>query len=480
MFTVLDSGPHGRSRREFLRIGGLALGGLALPGLLAARAAAAGKKYVRDRSVVLLFLQGGPPQHETFDPKFDVPEATRSVTGEVQTALPGVHFGGTFPKLAKLADRLAVVRSFASGKGGLSHEAGYTSILTAGNSFNAPLSALYSRAAGGVHPRTGLPRGAIVLPEAVDPSLKLGNPSGAFTYNQTASYFIRAGSLGAEYEPFNPVGGGQLTSNLELRLPRERLDDRKALLGQLDAVQKRFDAPGELDGLDSFQQQAYDVLLKGVSQAFDLSKEDAKTVERYDTSKFFRMEDLHRGGPKFRPNFSRTTNLLGKQMLLARRLCEAGCGFVTVVDSCWDFHDDGNNPPASVGMPILGPQADHAVAAFLEDVKERGLSEKILLIVTGEMGRSPAKKGGKSGGGTGHWGDLTPLLLAGGGLKMGQIVGKSDRLGAYPATERYTPQHLLATVMQTLFDAGEVRVAPEVPKKVASLIFDGKPIAELF
>jgi uncharacterized protein (DUF1501 family) len=475
MFTISDRS----TRREFLRVGSLALGGLALPGLLRARAAAASKKYVKDKAVVLLFLQGGPPQHETFDPKLDAPEATRSVTGVVQTALPGVHFGGTFPKIAKLAERMAVVRSFAAAKGGVSHESGYTALLTAVNPLNAPHYALYARAAGAVNPRSGMPTSAVVVPEAINPDLKLGNPSGAFTYKQTSAYFITAGALGAEYEPFNPVGGGQLMSNLELRLPRERFDDRKALLKQLDALRQRLDS-GELNGLEAFQEQAYDVILRGVSKAFDLSREDPKTVARYDTSSFFRMEDLHRGGPKFRPNFSRTTNLLGKQMLLARRLVEAGCGFVTVIDSCWDFHDDGNNPPASVGMPILGPQADHAVAAFLDDLHERGLSDKVLLIVTGEMGRSPAKKGGKSGGGTGHWGDLTPLLLAGGGLKMGQVVGKSDRLGAYPATERYTPEHLLATVMHTLFDVGEVRVAPEIPKKVAQTITDHKPIAELF
>jgi len=480
MLALHDS-DSGVSRRQFLQIGSLALGGLTLPGLLASQAgAAAARKYVKDRSVVLLFLQGGPPQHETFDPKFDVPREYRSVTGEVQTRLPGVHFGGTFPKLAAMAGRLAVVRSFAVSKGGPSHEAGYTSLLTAQNPLGAPLGALYARAAGPIHHRTALPTNALLLPEAIDPALKLGNPSGAFTYRQTLNYFATAGKLSAEYEPFNPAGGGQLLSNLALRVPQDRLDDRRTLLGQLDGFQRHFDKTGDLAGLDAFQQQAYDVLVRGITQAFDLDREDPRTVAKYDTSKLIDLKQIHRGGPRFQPNFSRTTNLLGKQMLLARRLCEHGCGFVTVVDSCWDFHDDGNNPPAAVGMPILGPQADHAVAAFLDDVADRGLSDKILLIVTGEMGRSPKIGGGKSGGGTGHWGDLTPLLFAGGGLKMGQVIGKSDRFGGAPATERYTPEHLLATVMHTLFDGGEVRVTPEMPKNVAPLITDGRPITELF
>jgi uncharacterized protein (DUF1501 family) len=482
MFSIFGAAPfrtgHSVSRRDFLRVGSLALGGLTLPQLLAARAKAGqARRFVKDKSVVLLFLQGGPPQGETFDPKLDGPADVKSVTGDVPTALAGVRFGGTFPKLARLADKLAIVRSFAAGKGGLSHEAGYTSLLTAANALEAPLGALYARTAEPIHPRTGMPVNQIVLPEAIRPDLKLGNPSGAFTYQQTMRYFGTAGKLGPACEPFNPSGGGQLLNNLKLQLPQNRFDDRRTLLTQLDSLKRDLDRTGDLAGIDAFQQQAYDVLLRGISEAFDLSKEDARTRERYDTSKLFRMEDLHRGGPRFKPNFSRTTNLLGKQMLLARRLCEAGCGFVTVVDSCWDFHADGNNPPASVGMPILGPQLDHAVAAFLEDVAERGLSDKILLIITGEMGRTPKKAGN---GGTGHWGDLTPLVLAGGGLKMGQVIGRSDRLGAFPATERYTPQHLLATVMETLFDLGEVRVTRDVPKNVVDVVTGGTPIRELF
>ena len=143
----------------------------------------------------------------------------------------------------------------------------------------------------------------------------------------------------------------------------------------------------------SFAQQAYDVLLRGISDAFDLSKEDPRTVDRYETGHLFRMEDWHQGGRYYKGlrNQSRWTNLLGKQMLLARRLCETGCGFVTVLDGTWDFHGDENNPPTTVGMQALGPQADHTIATFLEDVAQRGLSEKILLIVTSEMGRTPKK-----------------------------------------------------------------------------------------
>lgn len=467
----------GVSRREFLRIGSLALGGLSLPGLLASRVgAAAARPIVQDRSVVLLFLVGGPPQVETFDPKLGVPENNRSCTGDVATKLPGVHFGGTFPKLAGMADRLAVVRSFGSGDAGHNQ----LPVLTGNNRLKAPLGALTARALGNMSPRTGVPTNTVVVPESVRSDLQLGQPTGPFAYDYILKNYLPAGGVGSRYDAFL-AGAGTLLKNLQLQFPRDQFEDRRSLLSQLDNFKRRLDRTHELDALDGFQQQAYDVLLKGIVDAFDISKEDPRTVARYDTSHLFRMEDYHRGGRHYNNlrNQSRVTNLLGKQMLLARRLCEAGAGFVTVIDSCWDFHGDGNNPPTPVGMSFLGPQLDHAVAAFLEDVRERGLSDKILLIVTGEMGRSPIKAG--KNGGTGHHADLTPLLLAGGGLKMGQVVGASDKQGSKPATKAYRPEHLLATVLNSLFDASELRITPSaLPAAVTELVVNGQPIPELF
>lgn len=468
---------QGIHRREFLRVGSLAFGGLSLPGLLAARAKAATARQVfQDKSVVLLFLVGGPPQIETFDPKRDVPENNRSCTGEVQTKLAGVSFGGTFPKMASLADRLAIVRSFGSGDGGHNQ----LPVITGNNRLKAPMGALVARALGTMNPRTGVPTSNVLVPESIQPDLKLDNPTGPFTYDYVLKNYVPAGGVGSSYEAFLPAGGATLLNNLQMRLPREQFDDRRRLLGDLDNLKRRLDRTRDVQSLDGFQQQAYDVLLKGVANAFDLSKEDPKTVAKYDTSHLFRMEDYHKGGKHYHNlrNQSRVSNLLGKQLLLARRLCEAGAGFVTVLDSCWDFHADGNNPGVPAGMAFLGPQLDHAVAAFLEDVHERGLSDKILLVITGEMGRSPTK--GKNGG-TGHHADLTPLVLAGGGLKMGQVIGASDRQGRKPASKPYRPQHLLTTVLHTLFNASELRITPSaLPGAVAELVNNGEPIAELF
>ena len=477
---------QGWTRRDFLQIGaagsmGALLGSGAASSLLAAEAirgdssSASPPPFARDKSVVLLFLQGGPPQIETFDPKMEAPENVRSCTGECPTKIPGVSFGGNFPQLAARADRLAIVRSFGSGDGGHNQ----LPVLTGNSRNGATMGAHYSRLVGANHPRTALPTHTVLLPEQIDPELKLGQPTGPFTYDYIKKNYVVAGSLGQAYEAMLLNGGRQLTENLELRLSRGEFDDRRLLLSQIDQLRRKIDGVEQFAGVSATQSRAYDVLLRGIADAFDFAKEDPRTIARYDTRKLFRMEDWHKGGKNFRNlvNQSRITNLLGHQMLLARRLCEAGCGFVTVVDGCWDFHGDGNNPPVPVGMPLLGPQVDHAVAAFLDDLRDRGLSEKVLLVITGEMGRSPQK--GKNGG-TGHWGQLTPLLLAGGGLKMGQIIGETDRNGGEPISHPYRPEHLLATIMQTMFDPSEARLSTGIPADLARLITAADPIRELF
>lgn len=473
MFTISDNRAartcRGYSRRDFLQIGSLALGGLTLPMLLQerARAEARGRSLVKDKSVVLLFLQGGPTQIETFDPKMTAPVEIRSITGEVQTRIPGVTFGGTFPRLARMADKLAVVRSFASGNA--DHQ-NYVSVAGGGNALRVPMGTLYSRVAGPNDPHTGVPSNVIVPPEAVSPDLRL--PTN-FETDSLRKLVQASQNLGANHGFFDPSGGGELRQNLQLRMPHDRFTERRDLLRQLDTFQRQMERTGTFDNLSAYQQQAYGLLLRGVADAFDLSHENPRVLDRYDTSGMFKLEDVTSWG-----DMRRSSNLLGKQMLLARRLCEAGCGFVTVMDAGWDMHSNNNSPLNLGGMYWLGPQVDHAVAAFLEDVESRGLSDKILLIVTGEMGRTP--RIGSRGGGRDHWANLTPLLIAGGGLRMGQVIGQSDRQAGSPATERYTPQHLLATVMHVLFDTAEVRLSTGVPRDVELAVTSGTPIRELF
>jgi hypothetical protein len=468
MITLLDRGHdrncQGYCRREFLRIGGLSLlGGLTLPDLLRDRTRAASEgRLVKDKSVILLFLQGGPSHIEFFDPKMSAPAEFRSITGEVKTALPGITFGGTFAKLAKMADKLAVVRSYASGNADHS----YLRVTSGGNPLKAAMGALYAKIAGTVHPRTGMPTNVLVLPEAVQPGLKLG---GNFETGALPT-LTSSGDLGPTFGAFDPSGGGQLQRNMKLTIPQTRFDDRRHLLTQLDCLRREVDARGEMESADKFRQQAYDVITRGIVKAFDLSQEDPRTLARYDTSSLFRAADIQKWY-----DMKRSSNLLGKQMLLARRLCEAGCGFVTVSDCGWDMHANGNSPKNMTGMFPLTRQVDHAVAAFIEDVHQRGLSDKILLVVTGEMGRTPRRN---RDGGRDHYPNLTTLAFAGGRLKMGQVIGQSDRTASNPIAERYTPKHLLATIMQTLLDTREVRLRSDLGR-VGQAVTEGEPIPGL-
>jgi uncharacterized protein (DUF1501 family) len=461
MFTLFDH-DHVCSRRSFLRIGTLGLGGLTLSQLLAARAA--GSTSVNSgKSVIFLFMHGGPPQTETFDPKMTAPEGIRSVTGETPTRLPGVTFGGTFTKLAKLADRLAVVRSYRPGDA--NHD---IKPIVHRDTLNANLGSIYARVAGMNHPATGIPTNIALFPRAVDPStqppqLGFGN-------------FMSAGLVGGAYAPFVPGGQGSLQQNMQLRLARERLDDRRHLLAKLDGVKRELDASGAMEAMDRFQEQAFDVILRGVADAFDLSKEDPRTVARYDTAPLVRPETINKKWNNHK-NYADNAKSLGKLLLLARRLCEAGCGFVTVTTNfVWDMHADANNAGVEEGMRYMGLPFDHAVSTFVEDLAERGLSDKIMLVATGEIGRTPRvnKNGGRD-----HWGNLAPLLFTGGGLRMGQVIGQSTANAGDPATEPYTLRHVVSTIMHTLFDVGEVRVRRGVPGDVARIITEGEPIREL-
>ena len=462
MLTFFDD-HRGQGRREFLKIGGLALGGLSLPGLLAARAAQAGtRRAVTDKSVIFLFMHGGPSQIETFDPKMTAPENVRSTTGEIATRIPGITFGSTYTRLAALANRLSIVRSYKSGDA--NHD---IKPIVSVDTLKANLGSLYSRIAGPTHPVSGIPTNAALFPQAVDASTR---PT-----TMNFGRFTDTGTLGAAYTPFTP-GGGQLQQDMQLTLARDRLDDRRSLLSRLDVIRREIDANGSLEGTDKFQEQAFHTILGGVADAFDLSKEDPRTLARYDTSTLIRPENIDKKWKNY-DNYVDHGKSLGKLLLMARRLCEAGCGFVTITTNfVWDNHADVNNAGVAEGMKYCGQPLDHAVSAFIEDVQARGLSDKILLVCSGEMGRTPNinKNGGRD-----HWGNLTPLLLSGGGLEMGRVIGQSTRNAGEPLTEPVTIKNLIATIMHTLLDVGELRIQRGVPTDLARLITEGEPIPGL-
>lgn len=456
--------PDKQTRREFLRIGGLTLGGLSLHHWLAIRqaAAAAGTPVSADRSVIFLFLHGGPSQTETFDPKMTAPAGVRSATGEVATSVPGVTFGGTFPRLARLADRLIVVRSFQPGNA--NHD---IKPVVCPETLQANMGCLYTRVAGPNHPATGMPRNVVLFPRAVEPSAQPGN--------ENFGSFRATGTLGAAYAPWVPSGGGPLQQALTLNLPPRRLEDRRLLLQKLDGLRRRWDS-GLGESLEGLRRQAFAAILGGVARAFDLSQEDPRTLARYDTAPLVRPEAISRRWNNYR-NYVDNATTLGKLLLLARRLCEAGCGFVTVTTNfVWDMHADQNNAGVVEGMRYMGLPLDYALSALVEDLQERGLSDRILVVVCGEMGRTPKIN---ARGGRDHWGRLGPLVLYGGGLSGGQVVGQSTRDASEPASDPVTIGHLLGTVLGRLLDPAAVRLMPGLPREVVRVITESPGIPGL-
>jgi uncharacterized protein (DUF1501 family) len=420
---------EGATRREFLKVGALGAGMLTLPQLLAARAHAASTgKPVKDTSVVWVWLGGGPTHVETFDPKMSAPSEYRSVTGEVATNVPGITIGGTFPKMASVADKMAFVRSFAhtnSGHGGGTHfvMTGYDNrnIDNGGLPTRPGMGAIVSRVRGANHHLTGMPT------------------------------YVRLGGIGADgpaflgaaYAPFDP--SGQARRNMNMNVPEDRMHDRQQLLGSLDTINRQTDRSGLMDGLDRFEQQAFSLMMGNAPAAFDTKDENAKTVEAYGKG-------------------------LGEQLLRARRLCEKGCGFVTVSYGGWDMHGQIER-----GMKTRGPELDRAVSAFISDCAQRGLSDKVLLVITGEFGRTPRVNGGA---GRDHWAPLSTLCLAGGGLKMGQVVGESNAKAEVPKTTPITPQDLMATVFHVLGIPQDLHYTDPTGRP-SPMLNGGVPVAEL-
>lgn len=455
---------EGLTRRDLLQVGTLGLGGLTLSSLLRleAQAGTGSNSIVGDRAIVMLNLQGGPTHIETFDPKMTAPSEYRAMFGEVKTTLPGVTFGRHFERLAQHAHRMSIVRSFRHGVS--SHGTAAALVAAGGNPSGANMGSTYARVAGANNPATGMPTCAIVQPGAVgDQYRNLGAQIGRIT---------ALGDLPSSYAPFDPSAGGDIVKNMELKISETRLDDRRGLLTSLDSLKRKVDSSDVLNGTDEFQQQAFDVILGGMSDAFDLKNEDPRIVAEYDTRKIDIPKRLYK---KKNNNLLKQSPVsLGHQMLMARRMIQAGCRFVTVTSAGWDMH--GNAFGIDDGMPILGTAVDVVASAFLNDLERLGLSDKVLLIITGEFGRTPRinKKGGRD-----HWGNLCTLAFAGGGLPMGQVIGQSNRTASVPASDPVSTHQLLATVMHYMLDIGELRLSPAVPTDILRTLTTGEPIPQL-
>ena len=425
MITIQDKGGStfcdGVSRRDFMRVGALGMGGLTLPGLLHAKSSPGGVR-VKNKSVIWVWLAGGPTHVETFDPKMTAPAEYRSITGECKTPIPGVTVGGTFPEIASVADKMALVRSFSHGSG--SHGTGTTLVMTGYNDrsdMRPSMGSILSKARGTTHADTGMPT-----------YVKVGN--------------IRSdgpGWLGPRYSALTP--SGQARKNMDLSVTLDRSTERRGLLGGIDKLRRDLDTSGTMEGLDGFEQQAFDLVTGSSVEAFDVKKEDAKTRKRYGSG-------------------------LGEQLLLARRLCEGGCGFVTISYGGWDMHGG-----IVKGLKTRARPVDQGVSALINDLHERGMSDDVLVVVTGEFGRTPKinKNAGRD-----HWGKLCTLALAGGGLQMGQVIGESSPKVEVPASNPIGPQDLMATILH-MYGLDPKMQFTNHQGRPTYLVEHGKPIEEL-
>jgi hypothetical protein len=332
--------------------------------------------------------------------------------------------------MAQVMDKLAVVRSFAhtnSGHGGGTHwvMTGYN--FPPADNGQRPIKpgfgSILARHRGANNSSTGLP-----------------------TYVRMSGILGDGPSwLGAAYAPFDVAGNAR--NNMNLQVTADQLGERRSLLETFDNVDREVDNSGLMNGLDSFDSQAFELLLSNARDTFDLSRESQATRDMYGEN-----------------------NQLGRQLLLARRLCEAGVGFVTINYGGWDMHGG-----IAAAMRQRAPAMDNAVAAFVEDINQRGLDENILLVITGEFGRTPRVNGGA---GRDHWAPLSTLALAGGGLRMGQAVGESNERAERPRTRPITPQDLMATVFHVLGIPQNLHYTDPTGRPMP-MISGGQPIPEL-
>ena len=402
MLTIYNGGPGGRarrggfcdgvSRRNFLRVGALGLGGLTLPQLLRAEAQSGVAKPRSHKAVIMIFLPGGPAHQDIFDMKPDAPLEIRGEFKPISTNVPGIQICEHLPRLARMMDKMALIRSIVGATGG--HDA--IQCLTGRTNRNMPpggwpcMGSVISKLEGPAN-------------KSIPPSFGLSPSMGHMPWADNGS----PGFLGPSHTPFKPSGKGKDDMVLN-GVTLDRLADRRTLLKSLDTFRRDVDASGLMGGLDTFNEQAFGVLTSSrLAEALDLSKEDPRTVERYGKGNPANRDD---GGPRLTSNF-----------LVARRLVEAGARCVTLAFSRWDHHGS-TFPQLREDLPLL----DQGVTALCDDLYQRGLDKDVSVIVWGEFGRSPQinKDGGRE-----HWPNVNCGLMFGGGIRTGQVVGATDRIG---------------------------------------------------
>lgn len=400
----------GLSRRDLLRVGTLGAAGLTLPALLKAEEATGEKRH---KSVIMIYLCGGPPHQDMYDIKVDAPKEIRGEFNPIETNVPGIQICELLPGLAKNMDKLVPIRSMVGAK-----DAHY--------SYQCMTGYHEQNAAAGGWPHFGSVVSRFQGPVRLDtpPFVSLCYKTKHQPYNEPS-----AGFLGLGHSSFSPKGEGR--DNLVLQgITPARLSDRLQLLSTIDRFRRESDASGTMAGMDTFTSRAMNILTSPeLFNALDVSQESEQTRERYGV-----QDDTKPQGD--------AAPMCPQNFLAARRLVEAGARVVTVNYSFWDWHGD-NFGIAKKQLPIF----DQGLTALIEDLHERGLDEDVTVVVWGEFGRTP-KINDKAG--RDHWPGVCSALLAGGGMKTGQVIGSTDRLGGEADDRPVTFQEVFATIYHNL------------------------------
>ncbi len=405
----------GTTRRNFLKIGGLGLGGLSLAQLLAAEAqAGAGSSH---KSVIMIYLVGGPPHQDMFDLKPEAPKEYAGPMKPIKTNVPGIEICELMPRLAGMMDKLVPIRSLIGAQNDHSAFQCYTGRVPTKNQMDWPQF-------GSTVAKLQGPAVA-----AVPPFVSVCYTTTHGPYNEPGPGF-----LGISQSPFRPMG--PVRDDMTLKgINLDRLNDRRALLAGMDNFRRELDAGGTAKGMDAFTNQALQVLTSSkLVDALDLSKEDPRVVARYGTGDPKKFMDEN-GAPR-----------VPQSLLLARRLVEAGARVVTLNYSKWDWHGGANNfifQREAEDFPVF----DQCVSALVEDLHQRGLDKDVTVVIWGEFGRTPliSKQVGRD-----HWPRVACALLAGGGMKTGQVIGATDRLGGEAVKRPVTFAEVFATLYHNL------------------------------
>jgi len=399
------------TRREMLTIGALGIGGLTLPQLL--RAEAAQGTGQSKKAIIMIYLVGAPPHQDMYDLKMDAPAEIRGDFRPIPTNVPGIQICEHLPRLALLMDKLVPIRTVYGSPNG-SHD---SFICYTGRSF-------VQQPPGG-WPSVGSTLSKLLGPrnQAIPPFVGLAPKAGHPPYGSPG----HPGFIGAAHSAFRPNGEGQADLKLQ-SISADRLADRRHLLTSFDRV--RHEADARLAGQDAFTQQALGVLTSSrLAEALDVSRESPKTRERYGKGDTRNYGD---GAPRNLEHF-----------LIARRLVEAGARCVTLNFGRWDFHSNNFSEFKNTHAPLF----DQGLSALVEDLYDRGLDKDVSVVAWGEFGRTPIinKDAGRD-----HWPQVGCGLVAGGGLKTGQVIGKTDRLGGQIVERPVHFGEVLATLYQKI------------------------------